>query len=140
MNVGAICTRLPERTTRLETVRRAAEQMVAHDVGALVVTDRDGRAEGFVTDRDLVVRCIVEGRSPEETTVAEVMSAAVTTVREDAMVETALDRMANEAVRCLAVVDDADHAVGIVTLDDMLGGIIEEAEEGGRLLQRRVYS
>jgi hypothetical protein len=45
MTVGAICTRLPETTARLETVRRAAEQMAGHDVGALVVTDGEGRVD-----------------------------------------------------------------------------------------------
>jgi CBS domain-containing protein len=138
MTIGTICTRLPETTTRSETVRRAAEQMAAQDVGSLIVTDDAGRPEGIVTDRDVVIRCVAEGLSPDDMLVADVMTAGVSAVREDTSVEVGLERMANDEIRRLAVVDDADKVVGIVTLDDILGGIIEQTEDVGRLLREQV--
>jgi predicted transcriptional regulator len=62
----------------------------------------------------------------------------VSAVREDTSVEVGLERMANDEIRRLAVVDDADKVVGIVTLDDILGGIIEQTEDVGRLLREQV--
>jgi CBS domain-containing protein len=138
MRIGAICTRLPETTTRLITVRHAAEQMALRDVGALIVTDAEGRAEGILTDRDVVIRCVAEGRSPEETAVEEVMSSSVTTAHEDTTVEIGLEMMANAEVRRLVVLNDAGRVVGIITLDDMLGGIIEQSDDVGRLLHGQV--
>lgn len=138
MSIGTICTHLPETTTRSETIRRAAEQMAAQDVGSLIVTDDEGRPEGIVTDRDIVLRCVAEGLSPDDTFVGDVMTGGVSAVHQDTSVEVGLERMANDEVRRLAVVDDHDKVIGIVTLDDILGGIIEQTEEVGRLLREQV--
>lgn len=139
MTVGAICTRVPETTSRLDTIRTAAEQMAGQDVGALIVTDTEGHPEGILTDRDIVVRCVAEGLSPGDTTVGDIMTGGVTTVLQETRVEVALEMMANEEVRRLAVVNEADRVVGIITLDDIMGGIVEQTEEVGRLLRGQVH-
>ncbi len=139
MTVASICTRLPETTSGDDTVLRVAERMVSQDVGTLVVTDSDGQAEGIVTDRDIVVRCVAEGLKPDRTKVREVMSIDVQSVHEDAAVEVALEMMADSEVRRLVVVNSAGRVVGIVSLDDFLEGFVAASEDIGRLLRRQVH-
>lgn len=139
MTVASICTRLPETTSGDETVRTVAERMVSQDVGTLVVTDSDGQAEGIVTDRDIVIRCVAEGLKPDKTKVREVMSIDVQTVHEDTAVEVALEMMADREVRRLVVVNSAGRVTGIVSLDDYLEGVVAASEDIGRLLRRQVH-
>lgn len=140
MNVAAICTRLPETISRDDTVLTAAKQMLEHEVGSLVVTDEDGAAEGIVTDRDVVMRCVAEELRPEKTPVGHVMTPDVHTVHEEAAVEVALEEMADKEVRRLVVVNDAGRVSGIVSLDDFLEGIVEATADVGRLLRRQVHT
>lgn len=139
MNVGRICTRLPETTHADASVLAAAQQMAAQEVGSLVVTDSGGRPAGIVTDRDIVVRCLAEELPPGETTVSEIMTPGPVTVWEDTEVEAALETMADKEVRRLVVLDEAERAVGIVSLDDFLEGIMAQSVEVGRLLRRQVH-
>lgn len=138
MIVRDVCTRLPVTTTRFDTVHQAAVQMANLEVGALVVTDESGQAEGILTDRDIVIRCVAEGLSSTETPVGDIMSPDVVTLHEDARVEVALEMMADQEVRRLVVVNDAGRVSGIATLDDFLSGIVEQADEVGRLLRGQV--
>jgi CBS domain-containing protein len=129
---------LPETISREDTVLSAAQQMLEHEVGTLVITDEDGLAEGIVTDRDIVLRCVAEGLRAEKTKVARVMTIDVHTVNEDTAIEVALEEMADKEVRRLVVVNDAGRVVGIVALDDFLEGIVEATADVGRLLRRQV--
>jgi CBS domain-containing protein len=72
------------------------------------------------------------------TQVKDVMTDAVTTVLEGASVEDALALMADQELRRLVVVADDGRISGIVTLDDMLSGIVNQADEVGRLLRGQV--
>ncbi|MGE0160382.1 MAG: CBS domain-containing protein [Gemmatimonadales bacterium] len=139
MNIASICTRLPETTHPDTNVLAAARQMAAQEVGTLVVTDAGGRAAGILTDRDIVVRCLAEELAPENTAVSEIMTREPVTVWEDTEVEAALEKMADEEVRRLVVLDDAERVVGIVSLDDFLEGIMAASEDVGRLLRRQVH-
>ena len=138
MNVAAICTRLPETISRDDTVLTAARQMLDHEVGSLVVTDEDGLPEGIVTDRDVVVRCVAQELRYDKTPVSRVMTSDPLTVHEEEDVELALTRMADEEVRRLVVVNDAGRVTGIVSLDDMLEGLVATTHDMGRLLRRQV--
>jgi CBS domain-containing protein len=139
MNVGRICTRLPETTHRDTSVLAAAQQMAAQEVGTLVVTGAGGRPEGIVTDRDIVVRCLAEGLPAGETEVSEIMTGGPVTVWEDTEVEAALETMADKEVRRLVVLDSAERVIGIVSLDDFLEGLMAASENIGRLLRRQVH-
>jgi CBS domain-containing protein len=139
MNVGRICTRLPETTHVDMSVLAAAQQMAAQEVGTLVVTDGGGRPTGIVTDRDIVVRCVAEGLPVENTEVGEIMTGDPITVWEDTDVEAALETMADKEVRRLVVLNDAERVVGIVSLDDFLEGLMAASENVGRLLRRQVH-
>jgi CBS domain-containing protein len=139
MNVGQICTRMPETTQPDTGISNAAQQMASQEVGTLVVTDSGGRPAGIVTDRDIVVRCLAEGLPPEDTKVWEIMTRDPHTVREETTVEAALEMMADKEVRRLVVVDDSERVVGIVALDDFLEDLMASSEDVARLLRRQVH-
>jgi CBS domain-containing protein len=100
------------------TVADAATQMAADDIGALPVCD-GGRLVGMLTDRDLVLRVISEGRDPSSTTVGDVVERTeVVTIGADDPVEDAIRTMKDHAVRRLPVVDGTE-LVGIVSQADI---------------------
>jgi CBS domain-containing protein len=95
----------------------AARLMREHDVGNVLVT-RKGSLCGIVTDRDIVVRCIADGKDPENTHLSEFCSQDLVTLKPDAKIEEAVRVMTDRAVRRLPVVD-GDRPVGIVSLGDL---------------------
>jgi CBS domain-containing protein len=99
------------------SVSEAAERMAREDIGPLPVVEND-RLVGIVTDRDLVVRVLAEGRDPRSTTVREVASKEPITVSVDDDLVTTLDLLAKHQVRRVPVVD-GDRLVGIVAQADV---------------------
>lgn len=140
MNVGDVCSHLPETASGLDSVEDAARLMDAHGVGTMVVTDEDMRVEGILTDRDIVTRCVAAGLPVESTMVSDVMSTKVVTVRAETSIEVALRKMADDVVRRLVVLDADDRVVGVLSLDDVLDGILSATDEIRRIIRRQVYA
>jgi CBS domain-containing protein len=105
---------LPESTL----VRVAAETMRANDIGDVIVSDDDGRITGILTDRDIVVRVVAEGRDPRATRIGDIASRELTAVEPDDPVDRAVDLMRERAIRRLPVVDHG-KPVGIVSIGDL---------------------
>jgi CBS domain-containing protein len=82
-----------------------------------VVLD-DGKVCGIVTDRDIVVRGIADGRDPRSTTVGDVCSRDLTTVAPDDQIAAAVRLLRDKAIRRLPVVE-AGRAVGILSIGDV---------------------
>ena len=100
------------------TVADAAKKMAQEDFGALPVC-KDGKLQGMVTDRDLVVGVLAEGRDPSATKVSEVIDLVeVVTIGADDSVEDAIRTMKDHAVRRLPVIDGTD-LVGMVSQADI---------------------
>jgi CBS domain-containing protein len=110
--------------------------MASRAVGMLLVLDNDRRPVGIVTDRDIAVRVVGEGRDPANTTVADVMSRSPRTVSELAAIEDALALMRAHGVRRLPVVTPQGTLVGVVTLDDVLALLADELWQMGRLIRK----
>jgi signal-transduction protein with cAMP-binding, CBS, and nucleotidyltransferase domain len=136
MSVGRICARTVHVAGPGESAREAARRMVKERVGTLVVLGGDQRPMGFVTDRDLMFRCVAEGRDPAKTPLEMVMSTPVVTVPEELPIEDALVRMAEAGVRRLAVLDRAGCLAGVLALDDVLELLAEESAAIGRIVGR----
>jgi CBS domain-containing protein len=139
MTVGRICTRVVASASAQETVRAAAKRMAANDVGTLVVLEAADGAKpvGILTDRDVAVRCVAAERDPDETRIAEIMTRPVQYVDESLPVEDAITRMASVGTRRLVVVGEAGRLVGVLSLDDILDLLAEEAGAIGRLLAKQ---
>ena len=101
------------------SVREAADRMRLRHVGAVLIT-KDGQLGGIFTERDMVYRVVAEGRDPERTLLAEVMTRNPDTIRPDTMAIDALRRMQDGGYRHLPVIDRG-RLVGIVSRRDFFG-------------------
>lgn len=101
-----------------ETVEVAARTLAQHNIGALPVCDSKGKVCGMVTDRDLVIRCLAANRSPAKTTVREVMTGQVLSVKADMDTGAAAHLMGRQQVRRLPVTEDG-LLCGMVSLGDL---------------------
>lgn len=101
------------------SILAAAQKMRSAAIGDVVVLDDDGsKVYGIVTDRDIVVRGIADGRDPRSTALADVCSRELTTVSPDDEVRTAVRLMRENAIRRLPVMKKG-RPVGILTLGDL---------------------
>jgi CBS domain-containing protein len=107
----------PTAITPDTTVQEAARLMKSEDVGALPIVE-DGRLTGVVTDRDLAIRGIAEGRGAE-TTVRELASKDIVTIEAQQSLEEAARLMAEHQVRRLPVVEEDGRLVGMLAQADV---------------------
>ena len=126
MTIWRICQRDVDTATVAEDVHTAARRMESRCVGTLVVLDEHEHPIGIVTDRDIALRVVGQGRNPEETSVGDIMTRSPKTLSESAPISGALNAMHAEGVRRLPVVEDAGRLVGMVTLDDVVTQLAEE--------------
>ena len=144
MKIQDIMTRDPSSVTADATVREAALVMKRENVGIVPVLDaqNERRLVGVVTDRDIAIRCIAEGKD-STCRVRDVMSTddlATCKVNDD--VENVMSAMRSEKVRRIPIVDERGSLVGIVSQADVLlktrdtsraGETVEQiSEPGGR--------
>jgi CBS domain-containing protein len=116
--IADIMTRSLATVRRDETLQAAARRMLEMDVGSLPVLDGKAVA-GMVTDRDITIRGVAAGMIPQESLVADVMTAEVRCCRVDDSVEQVMDEMGDLQVRRLPVLDANNEIVGIVALGDI---------------------
>jgi len=101
-----------------DSIRKVAETMAKVDSGVVPVVD-NGKVVGLVTDRDIVLRVVAEGRS-FDSAVSEVMSdGEVLSVKEDDILADATAKMANNQVRRLVVLNESGNLTGILSLGDV---------------------
>jgi CBS domain-containing protein len=132
MKVSEIMSRSVEMVDPNTSVREAARRMRDEDIGALPVGDND-RLIGMITDRDIAVRVVAEGRDPDNATVREAMSEGIYYCSEDSSVEDAARTMAEHQVHRLPIVDQDKRMVGIVATADIAraqGDSAQRAVEG----------
>ena len=101
-----------------ETVEVAARKLAHYNIGALPVCQRDGELCGVVTDRDLVTRCMAANRDPGATTVRQVMTGRVISVRGDMELSAAAHLMGAEQIRRLPVTENG-RLCGMLSLGDL---------------------
>jgi CBS domain-containing protein len=115
--VEEIMTRDPRTVNAGDPVVEAARIMSDGDIGDVIVVD-DGTVAGIVTDRDIVVRGVAEGREPDSTPVGEVCTTGIEALEPGATVDDALRKMREADIRRLPVVEGG-RLVGIVSLGDL---------------------
>src|SRR5438105_3584124 len=101
-----------------DTVEKAANLMDEADCGALPVGQND-KLVGVVTDRDITLRAVARGKSPNKCTVRDVMSSGIKYVFDDETTDAAAQSMSKLQVRRLPVVNRNKRLVGIVALGDL---------------------
>ncbi|WP_405159724.1 CBS domain-containing protein [Nocardia sp. NBC_01499] len=101
-----------------ETVGKAARVMAELGVGSLVIADDNDRMCGIITDRDIVVKCIAQGRSPATTRAAELCASTPRWVAADADVEDVLDEMESHRIKRMPVIDNK-RLIGMISEADL---------------------
>jgi CBS domain-containing protein len=116
--VREVMSGAPETVTPETTLADAAKVMDRADIGDVLVVDGTGQLRGIVTDRDIAIRAVAEGRDPNTTTVGEVMTPTVETIPSTATVQEAIATMRRHDIRRLPVVDGGGP-IGVVSLGDL---------------------
>ncbi|HUQ82016.1 MAG TPA: CBS domain-containing protein [Gemmatimonadaceae bacterium] len=100
----------------------AARIMKDENIGVVPVVESDGsrRLVGVLTDRDIAVRAVAEGRDGATTSVGHVMTSDVRTSRADDSVDDVMELMGREQVRRIPIVDDRGTLVGIIAQADIV--------------------
>jgi CBS domain-containing protein len=100
------------------SVFEAVEQMVAANVGSLLVTD-GGDIAGIVTERDYLRRVTLEGRTDRDTAVGEIMTSPLVVVNPDTSIDECMAVMTDRRIRHVPVVEDGE-VVGLVSIGDVV--------------------
>ncbi len=117
------------RTVKIgDSVADAAKLMKGEETGIAPIVE-DGRLIGVVTDHDITVRVVAEGRNPQTTKVEEVASRELVTIDPEMTLDDALDVMAHHDVRRLPVIEEDGTLVGIVAHADVLRHVEAERTE-----------
>jgi CBS domain-containing protein len=116
-----LMTQNPKCCAPTDTAVRVARMMKIEDVGSLPVcsSGESRRLIGIVTDRDLCMEIVAEGRDPNRTTIEICMTRDPITCRTDEDLETALDRMEANQIRRIPVVDRFGMLAGIISQADI---------------------
>src|SRR5438132_5442366 len=123
-----VMTPNPVTVSEKDSIREVARIMVREDTGVVPVVDGK-KVIVMVTDRDIVVRLVAEGKDPSNAKVNEVMTKNVRAIREEATVKEALDVMSGAQVRRVPVVNTNNELVGIVSIGD----IAKDTNQGDRV-------
>ena len=115
-----------------DTLADAAKRLADLDVGAMPICGEDERLKGMVTDRDIVVHVLAQGKDPAETKAIELGVDEVVTIGADDSVAEAIATMKGAKVRRLPVIDGHD-LIGVVSLGDLATNI--EDDDVGDLVE-----
>ena len=115
-----------------DNITKAAQMMRDQDIGMIPVGEND-RLIGSITDRDIVIKSTVEGKSPALTTVRDVMSGTIIYGYEDDSVDDGAETMRRHKVRRLPVINRDKRLVGIISIGD-IAKAGQGVEKGGETL------
>ena len=130
MNISEVMSQDVKIASPKDTLRRAAQLMRDIDAGVLPVGEND-RLVGMLTDRDITVRAVAEGKAPDTCQVREVMSPEIKYVYEDESLDAAARIVGELQVRRLPVLSRDKRLIGIVSLGDV--ALMEKDSAGDAL-------
>jgi len=129
-------------------ISEIARLMCSEDVGSLPVLNADGRLEGIVTDRDIVVKGLATDKADAELTAEDCMSTDLYTANQNDRIVDVIREMGDHQVRRIPVVDGRDRLVGIIAMADIatqtnrdkeLGEVLEEISKPSSWFGRLAY-
>ena len=121
MKAREIMTKDPRTVTPDTGLQEVARLMQSEDVGIIPVVEAGGTSLlGVVTDRDIALRVVGEGKDAKTTKVSDVMSKGVTTCKQDDSVDDVMELMGKEQLRRVPIVDERGALVGIVAQADVV--------------------
>ncbi|MGH9323300.1 MAG: CBS domain-containing protein [Vicinamibacteria bacterium] len=120
---------MPAATVSPEaTVFEAVRLMSNERVGAVAIT-REGTLSGIFTERDLMIRVVLEGKDPRSTPVGDVMTKKCISAKNDMSMGEALQIMTESHFRHLPVVDDENRVLGLLSLRNLLHNRVDKLSQ-----------
>jgi CBS domain-containing protein len=121
MKCGDVMTKEPTCCIPTDSAARAAKLMKTEGVGSIPVCQsrHDRKLVGIVTDRDLAMQVVAEGKDPNSVRVQDIMTQDPFTCRPEEDLQKALDAMQTHQVRRIPVVDESDRLTGIIAQADV---------------------
>jgi len=135
MQVRDVMTRGVECVAPETTLQEAARKMQSLDVGPLPICDHH-RLVGMLTDRDIVIRAVAQGRDVKTTLVKEAMTEGIDYCFEEDTLDTVARHMQDKQIRRLVVLDRNKRLVGIVSLGDLAIETGGDAHLAGKTLEQ----
>jgi CBS domain-containing protein len=134
--IRELMTENPRTVSPDDTIQTAAKIMRDEDTGVVPITERDKTVAGVITDRDIAIRAVAEGRDGS-TSVQEIASKDIVTIDPQQDLDEALRLMAKHQIRRLPVVEEDGRLVGIVSQADVArhgddartGEVVEQISE-----------
>jgi len=126
MNIERILSRKLVTAPRSATAQAVAKLMLEHHVGMVLVTDdppNQYQAIGVLTDRDLALRALAPGLPPAQTRAGDLLTASLYSIAVTATIPQTILMMKERGVRRLAVLDDSNRLIGVVSLDDVIDAL-----------------
>ena len=124
-HVRDLMTSDPRTVEPSTTIVDAARAMRDEDVGPIPIVE-GGKLAGILTDRDIAIRIVAEGKDPESTTVQEIASRNLVTVDPEQGLDEAMRLMAEHQVRRLPVCEEDGRLVGIIAQADIARNVGDE--------------
>ncbi|MES2217912.1 MAG: CBS domain-containing protein [Pseudomonadota bacterium] len=118
MQAKECMSKKPEFLPPTATLKEAAHQMRDDDYGFIPVGDND-RLIGVVTDRDIAIRAVAEGKDPNKTTLKEIMTTGINYCFENDSLEKVAKLMEGKQIRRLVVLNDQKRMTGVISLGDI---------------------
>jgi CBS domain-containing protein len=138
MALQRFCKRPTVTITPEETVREACQLLEERNVGCLIVEQHD-KLCGILTDRDIALRVVGQGKDPQLTHVGKVMTANPVRIPVDSTLHELTMLMHSQHVRRVPIIDTSGRAIGIVTLDDLLVLLSDEMSDLGRAVSEAFF-
>lgn len=125
MSLERFCQRPVVSVSPEQNIAEACQLLQDNNVGCLVIQE-EGVLCGIITDRDIALKVSGQGKTPEQTSVREVMTPKPAYIHADRTLHQLTTLMHNRHVRRVPIVDAEEKVVGLVTLDDLLMLLSEE--------------
>ncbi len=120
MNCKDIMTKSVKMCDSTCTAKDAAQIMKKVNTGAVPVVDDNDHVVGIITDRDITLHTVAEGKEPSKVKIHDIMTKHVVTVHKEDLVDEAIKKMKENKIRRLPVIDDNNKLVGIISLGDIV--------------------
>ncbi len=135
LKVGDIMKKDVISSKEADTIYSVSKLMKKYKIGSIVIT-KDKKAEGIITERDLVHKVIAGKLNPEKTIASEVMNSPIIVIKPQATLEEAAKAMKRHSIKRLPVINEKKELVGIITQGDIISifpAVVDLIEEKAKL-------
>lgn len=135
MSLGNLCRREVVVVSQGTPIKEAVKFMEEKNIGSVIVVG-GGKPLGIATDRDILLRVVNKGLDPEKSSVDDVMTKEIVTLKEGMGLFEALEQVKGKGIRRFPIVDASGNLKGIMTLDDIIYLLGKEMADVASIIER----